>query len=247
MKAYIINLSSSIDRRSYMEEILKPFRSIDKEFINGINGRKLSDIDIEKLFDQKKAFELYGRLIYPGEIGCTLSHQKCYSTLLNSLENYVLIFEDDVIVQNDIEKILKNIEKYINIDEPTIILLSGYAWSLKKEKIDDNYQLASVYDAYYAHSYLINRAAAKLLLNPRPEWIADNWRYLRLNKGIKIKSLIPHIVDQSDFNSTISTNRKLKLHNDNFKQFINICYVGVIKKLLKFIGYYEPKQINKSK
>lgn len=76
MKAYIINLKTSTDRRAYMEQImLSVAHCIDYEFIEAIDGRAMSAQDIREKVNQKKAFQMYGRELRGGEIGCTLSHK----------------------------------------------------------------------------------------------------------------------------------------------------------------------------
>ena len=98
MKAYIINLKEAIERRNYMQKqlaLLPP--SLSSEFIEAVNGKGMNREQLEENFDYEKFRLRYAKEVRPGEIGCTLSHQKCYRRLLESKEKYVLILEDDII------------------------------------------------------------------------------------------------------------------------------------------------------
>ena len=74
---YVINLKKDLDRKQYMEKILSSCKECNIEFVEAVYGKKLSDIQLNDLFDWKLAHKRYGRDINLGEIGCTLSHMKC--------------------------------------------------------------------------------------------------------------------------------------------------------------------------
>jgi glycosyl transferase family 25 len=245
MKAYIINLPGSHDRRLYVENVLKPLESIIPQFIEGINGKELSDEKRSEVFDDKGSFRRYGRYLLGGELGCTLSHYKCYQKLIQSNDNYAVIFEDDIILYSDFEESLETVIPYISINKPVIILLSGGFWYFQK-KILSKSCLGSVYDAYFTHAYVLNKNAAKLLTNEKPFWLADDWRYL-LKKGVTIYGLLPHTVDQNwsgIFTSTVFEGDDARGIN---KKNMNIVYAlyaylrGFIKKVLAFMGLYEKE------
>ncbi|KAA6334520.1 hypothetical protein EZS27_017172 [termite gut metagenome] len=244
MKVYIINLKSSMDRRQYMYDILKPFSAFDIQFVDGIDGRLLSDKERDDLFDLKDSFKRYGRECNPGEQGCTLSHLKCYDMLIKSRENYALIFEDDIVVdKEETISIIEQLEPFINIEEPTVILLSGGYWYYRKDKIIAfDYKLASVYDAYFTHAYLINKAAAQILKEEKPSFLADDWYYIK-SKGIQLKAVKPHLVNQKGdetFQSLIYIgNSSVVKRNLSFLNKMRAYLQGGIKKVLTFISYYE--------
>jgi glycosyl transferase family 25 len=249
MKAYIINLVSSVDRKIYVQKVLEPFKTIEMIFVEGINGKELSKEQQQEIFNGQQFFERYGKYPRQGEIGCTLSHQKCYKELAASNNNYSIIFEDDIIPYQDLENTLEILKPYIDIVKPTIILLSGGYWYYAKKKLTNNYQLAFVYDAYFTHAYLINKSAATLLINERPFWLADDWRYLNL-RGVNIRGVLPHIVDQEwngVFTSLVfdntTTNKLIKTNMPVFR-FIESYFGGFIKKILKLAKCYEKASKN---
>ena len=118
IKTYIINLKKSVKRHDYMQSILSPYSFIDIHFIEAVDGRTLSEEEVEQAFDNKNTIKHYGRKLNRGEIGCTLSHRKCYATLLESDAPYALILEDDI-------KIMRDLSIVQDIDLDTI--MPGYS------------------------------------------------------------------------------------------------------------------------
>lgn len=196
MKTYIINLKKAVDRRKYMAQQLAYLpSSLSVEFVEAVDGRVMCKSEQEKNFDFDKFRQRYAKEVRPGEIGCTLSHQKCYRKLLDSGDKYVLILEDDIVVRQNVDVIFPDIEKMLNADAPRIILLSGWYWYLGTKAIKEQYRLAYVYDAFLTHAYAINREAASLLIERRPFITADDWYYIR-KKGVELYAMLPHLIDQ---------------------------------------------------
>lgn len=91
LKTYVINLPKDQDRRESILKETAQFPWLDIEMIEAVYGKELSDEEKNTLFDGKKCAQYYGRVVLPGEIGCTLSHQTCYRYLLDTDLNYALI------------------------------------------------------------------------------------------------------------------------------------------------------------
>ncbi len=243
MHAFVINLEQSIDRRRHMESVLKQQKGISYEFIAAIDGRKLSDKEKNTVFNIKKSKAYYAKEILPGEIGCTLSHQKCYKKLLESQTyNYVLILEDDIILKNDISELYPILESVISTEKPTIVLLSGWYWFTSKKTISKKYSLAKVFNAFLTQSYIINKPAAKLLQEDKPFIRADDWRYI-IKRGVKVYGISPHIVNQ-DWSGKLPSTVYEENHYLSGYLFtkIRIYFVHFIMKLLKITGFYEEAE-----
>lgn len=58
-----------------------------------------------------------------GKIGCWESHKYCMTKILESDEPYGIIFEDDIVFENNWEEELKYIKEFINISEWDIMYL----------------------------------------------------------------------------------------------------------------------------
>lgn len=97
MKCYVINLDRSVDRLSHVRSVFSDL-NIEFERVSGVDGRSIST------FDQKALVELAPgqRALTPSEIGCFLSHKKCFDLIAKSDDEYACVFEDDIIFSPEI-------------------------------------------------------------------------------------------------------------------------------------------------
>lgn len=236
INVYVINLKKDVERKIYMKKILSSFRNCSIKFVEAVYGKELSDIQIDESFDRKLSYNRYGRKINLGEIGCTLSHMKCYEELTGSEYNYALILEDDITPLRDINDIELFIDYVNNISFPLILFLSADYWYYKKKHISGDYSVASVFDAVGSYAYLINKKAAQLILrkNRKSSHVADNWSLFR-QQGIKLKAVYPYIVDANieEFESSIEQSYFGEIRrNMTFYAVVNSLINGLVKKFL---------------
>ncbi len=241
---FIINLPHSTDRKEYMKGILSKCNNLSTTFTDGIEGIKLSESDICRQFDSSLAYKRYGRSLNKGEIGCTLSHYKCYKEFCESNYNYVLILEDDITILRNLS-ILASLSIFIDTKKPTIILLSGDYWYYNKRKIDSEYSLANICDGVGSYAYLINKAAAKLILkkNPKASCVADNWSLYK-KQGVRIKAVYPYLIDANiePFKSSIQQ----EYHGEKrMNQPINIAVSSYLLSLKKHVLYWIGHFVSK--
>lgn len=213
MKTYIINLKDATDRYQYMRDILKKYKSLDLEFIEAVDGRLMSESERKARFNIDSFKARQGCYPKPGEIGCTLSHRECYRKLLDSAENAALILEDDIVVkQENFEDVLNKVSRLTDTDIPMVILLSDWFWYSDCNEFDKSYKLANVYHAFLAQSYVINKAAARIILNNEADYVADHWHLIK-RMGVKVSALIPHLIDQKwdgTFETSIQSKKESK-------------------------------------
>ena len=118
-KTILINLKKDTDRLEFMT---KQLNKLEIPFIRleAVNGKEYMEKDGSE-YDDREAIKQLGRSATLGEIGCALSHKRCYQKFLNDPEyqdtKYLLILEDDVELNNNFKKILeeeiqKNEQKY---------------------------------------------------------------------------------------------------------------------------------------
>ena len=101
MPIYIINLESRPDRKLRMENELTKHQ-LRGHFIKAVNGK---DVDINKqTYDQQDYF----RKMRTGEIGCYLSHLKCWDLILQSGKPYGMVLEDDTVFIDNFKEIFIN-------------------------------------------------------------------------------------------------------------------------------------------
>lgn len=241
MKTYIINLKEAVERKEYMNQqfaLLPP--SLSVEFVEAVDGRVMSEAKLNEKFDSDKFRIRYTKKVRPGEIGCTLSHQKCYRRLVESGEPYVLILEDDLVVRQNWDTLVPEIENLLNTDEPHIVLLSGWYWYLGTRKLKGHYRLATVYDGFLTHAYAINRSAASLLIERRPFTIADDWFYIR-KKGVELYAILPHLLDQDwsgQFSTSINRDDRKKC-SGLWRRKIEVRFHSFYLKILRIMGRFE--------
>lgn len=245
MKTYIINLKSSEDRRNYMTELMSSIEGFDYSFVDAVNGNEMTDEEVSELFDQEKAFKMYGRELKRGEIGCTLSHKKCSKMLLDSTDMYALILEDDLIWRDsqNIQSIISSLDTVLSVNAPRIVLLSGDYWYTSRRPFTGGYELASVRDAVCTQSYLINRAGAMKLLELGNWHVADDWWAIK-QQGIQLMAVFPHIADQNraDLDTVIAEQYGgLKKNNLSLKRRLTLLWLSFVKKILAETNHFEAK------
>ena len=243
MKIFIVNLQSSVDRRERMKFLLAEKGITDYEFIEAVDGRKMSEEEQEHVFDQKKAFQWYGRICRPGEIGCTLSHQKCYRKMVDEGIDVALILEDDIEIRlNDLQDRLLNLKCLLEFSSPLVLLLSGGYWYKSFENYKSAGRIATVYDAYYTHAYMINLEAARSIIEQYPFILADDWKFIR-DKGVKLRACLPHLIDQQEVLASgiyeNNENRGMNKMNMPLIHRIHMYWIGGVKKILAYLGRFE--------
>tara|TARA_B100000575_G_C22910839_1_gene528928 strand:+ start:66 stop:806 length:741 start_codon:yes stop_codon:yes gene_type:complete len=241
-KVYIINLKHSRERReSILREVSK--QNIKNfKLIEAIDGNKLNTEELNSYtYKNKKNHNPWGPKLTNSQIGCVLSHIKIYKDFINSNYEYALILEDDAIFRDNFTV---NLQTFIlkNLKFKKQILLLSELKEFLKTPIDDmeKYEIVSVTNAFYTHSYFINREAARSLINfnyPVKTW-ADSFVLFTTYCGIKITGLNPYLLDQDKkkFNSTIELQRKFKKHF-LLKRFLYKVKNKILKRFLSFDGH----------
>lgn len=239
MKTYIINLEESKDRKLYMSSQLEALPFLDAEFVVAVDGRMMNAEEQNARFDCSAFQKRYFKKVRPGEIGCTLSHQKCYKMLVKSDENCALILEDDISINEDIQDIIKELNILLNTEQPQIVLLSGWYWFFRSKPFYKHFRLADVYDGFLTHSYVINKSAARLLIESKPGITADDWKYIR-RKGVMLRALLPHLIDQKidGCQSLIQLGDNKMMKGMSLKK-IKIYWNVIVLKGMKVLGYFE--------
>lgn len=245
MKTFVINLERAPERKGYIRALLTPLKFLDFEFIEAVDGRMLAKEEVENVFDCVMSYKRYGRELSLAEIACVLSHYKCYKTILERGLDFALILEDDISIVGDIN-VVKSIEWLVNRPDPIVLLLSGDYWFYRKATQNESLSVTSVFDAVGAYAYVINQAAARLMLekNPKPSCVADHWAFYR-SLGLKIQALSPYVFDANieNFESTIDQRKFGEIRkNMSLFKILNAYWLGLRKRVLYTTGRYVAKQ-----
>ena len=100
-----------------------------------------------------------------GEIGCTLSHIKCYETFMSEDIDFCVILEDDVIIPEYFdEKITNIIQNLKNIDWEFLYLgRNKVDFGKPDEEYDDNFVKAGY--SWWCCGYMLNKKGAEKILS----------------------------------------------------------------------------------
>ena len=90
---YLISLAKDTKRRELLQQKFGSYNSF--KLIDAVDGRELNAREYYKIISP--SFKAYGKVLSPAEVGCSLSHVKAYEAFLASEAKFALIFEDDVI------------------------------------------------------------------------------------------------------------------------------------------------------
>ncbi len=197
MKTLIINLPESTERLDALNARLKGHPYMETEVLEAVDGRKMSHKERKEAFDIHRFKELYRREPRPGEIGCTLSHQKAYRRITSEGVN-ALIIEDDVYAVRDFSRELEEIDSWLSVPRPRIAML-GCACLYRGLPVGsynptDNIHKRLMKPYRYVHgtyAYALNPQAARLMTFPRPWFVADNFIPLSREHNIKVRVMLP--------------------------------------------------------
>lgn len=195
IKTYVINLKDSVDRRQNVLAELSKHPFMNYELVEAVDGRSLSQEDVEHLFDRQRFSWRFGREAMPGEIGCTLSHRECYRKLLSSEEEFALILEDDVrflAEDNLVEDLIGTISGQMTGKARVVTFTRHHFYYSRGERpVGGEYSLCRVREAWGTCAYLVNRKAAAVLLKiEKPYFVADDYELMN-DKGIRVEGVYP--------------------------------------------------------
>jgi GR25 family glycosyltransferase involved in LPS biosynthesis len=134
-------MDSHEDRRTFMEDGLAQ-ANLSATRIVGVNGRALSDEEIETLAPKEAVLATNKRIFLKGEVGCALSHRNIYDDIIKNNIPYAVIMEDDITIPTNFKNIvetllhnhtIKNSWDYIAFDytEPGLHYLRFWLRSIK--------------------------------------------------------------------------------------------------------------------
>ncbi|MEH6370930.1 MULTISPECIES: glycosyltransferase family 25 protein [Pectobacterium] len=250
---FIVSLAKDTDRRKSIAESLKK-ESIDFEFIDAILG---SDLPREEL-DRIKASSPKEFNPTVSEIGCSLSHQKIYSRIINDNIEWSIILEDDAIVDSSLKNFIDGLSGHDRekLNKYALYILGGQEGLEQRRKASLSFFNKQVINGVICRKLIykpayITRACCYLISNElaknfheefnRNYYIADKWDYL-YKKGcfreLYFSEIIRHPI-VSIYNSNIEKERQLNLQKEKrsrkkgtMEKNINLFFF-LIKKFLR--------------
>jgi glycosyl transferase family 25 len=215
MRAYVINLTRSPERRAHMVAELAKC-SIDIEFVDAVDRRHLdvSDPGITDLvapsFLSVDGFRL-------GVAAAALSHLSVYRKIISGGLDIALVLEDDVIVPQDLASLVDAVaEQLVGAEVALLNFDSEQRCKLSRQgsvDLPDSRQLVlpiNGSEPVSGGAYLITRQACERLEKNKPPVCTkpDDWTRF-YNEGLidRVWCVVPMAVTKSpDFASTIDYN-----------------------------------------
>ncbi|MCH9664365.1 MAG: glycosyltransferase family 25 protein, partial [Gammaproteobacteria bacterium] len=241
------NLKRAPDRRQQIKEQLDEL-GLKFEFIDATDAKEgLSDEEMDLI--GREEHPKYEDRVRVGEIGCLISHLRCYQKLLNSSSEYALILEDDALFEKEFVSVLAQI---IKSDVNYNVMQLGYDLSkqvvspwlgkstmplnlLKRRSLgistaeNKPYYVGPVYsNIFCTHCYLISRRGCELLLSAHKKVLRPIDALLN-EAGIPLRfALVPVIAHQSPGEPGNYINYDQK--GDNHKEHKNLMF-RILKQL----------------
>lgn len=256
IEVFVVSLKSATARRHAIQTQLDNL-SIPFRFIDAVNGRDIPEEELLAMQSAQRAFRNYNRNLGPGEIGCTLSHQKIYRLAIEQNLDAAVVLEDDVFLEHNFADFVHTLKSLPPLDFEVILLGGGeykekhanknfYSW-LKRSKESTmipgtNFKIHKIISGHkYAVrtcGYFISQSAARSLhlFSPHNKTLADDWKTF-VDLGILTRLdiiqpyLLKHPVDISD--STIQSDRLGK--NEITKK------ISFAQNIKRICGIYQIK------
>jgi glycosyl transferase family 25 len=186
LRAYVISLRSEQARRSAARERLEGL--VPYVIVDAVDGRAMSDADLQAVTRHMHSRRL-GRPLTPGEVGCSLSHQRALRLFIDSGEAHALILEDDFENKPWTPSGLADLlETARGRPEVEIVKLGGYeAFTARGRLVARRPSCALVETMTFGmctHAYLVSRGGAVKLaaaivpvLDPYDHFLRNDFTY----------------------------------------------------------------------
>jgi glycosyl transferase family 25 len=212
MKAHVINLPRSTDRREHVTRQMAQL-GIPYEFVDAVEGRELSAAQRAELVDEA-AVARSPRWLTPGTIGCTLSHRAAYQQVRDGDDEVGFVVEDDVVLPPDAAEVLEEIAGHMRGREAALLYYRSFEpcafssqdavelsrWGQLLYPIDIRQPITTA-------AYLITREACEPLVDllVPVRVAADSWSIFHEQGAVdRLRCVVPRPAGvRTDFKSTI--------------------------------------------
>ncbi|MBK7666510.1 MAG: glycosyltransferase family 25 protein [Sphingobacteriaceae bacterium] len=234
MKIFVTNLKTSPDRRTH---IIKEFegKGLDFSFVDCVIGKDLSEKELHEKCDMKKInhFNREVEWFTKGVIGCTLTNQNTYRTIIENNYEMALLLEDDTILPDNLKQILTEIENSAKQGDVILLFYLTYTTLKLKALANQNNERPLFYEPlnpeciHGGSAVVVTRKAAENMLkyNTPIRMSPDSWKdFYEANCIGRLLCVHPMPINTADFGTTMgyvrdSVVRKLMISNP-FTRFV---------------------------
>lgn len=198
---YLISLKKDEKRREFLKSEFPKF--YDKfKLIEAIDGREFDALSYYK--NIAPTFYKAGKILSPAEVGCALSHKLVYETFLKSNNDMALIFEDDIIGDDEM---IEKVESFLEILPKNSLMICGgqdsYSAFAKNIK-DELFLVNDLSKGCFTRAccYALDKIAAKKILDLQNDYlyVADDWTRLLADIKLYFCDIFSHPKDLSSSN-----------------------------------------------
>ncbi|WP_262071438.1 glycosyltransferase family 25 protein [Campylobacter coli] len=250
MKAFIINLERSLDRKEYMQrqnqKLFEKNPSLKNKlefiFFKAVDAKNKEYLEFKQHFPWWASWVL-GRELSDGEKACFASHYKLWQECIK-LDKPIIILEDDVEFSDEF---LNNGEEYIEELSKSEYEYVRFCYLFDKKfyPLNENYIL-SFEKLAGTQGYVLKPSAAnkfiskaKFIYTPVDDYMDMFYKHKVLNI-VKKPLLLKHNCKlENEISNLGRTNKKLKIHRKIVREFFRLyrdisrlLYVFYIKKKL---------------
>ncbi|HDV7405869.1 glycosyltransferase family 25 protein [Campylobacter coli] len=250
MKAFIINLERSLDRKEYMQrqnqKLFEKNPSLKNKlefiFFKAVDAKNKEYLEFKQHFPWWASWVL-GRELSDGEKACFASHYKLWQECIK-LDKPIIILEDDVEFSDEF---LNNGEEYIEELSKSEYEYVRFCYLFDKKfyPLNENYIL-SFEKLAGTQGYVLKPSAAnkfiskaKFIYTPVDDYMDMFYKHKVLNI-VKKPLLLKHNCKlESEISNLGRTNKKFKIHRKIVREFFRLyrdisrlLYVFYIKKKL---------------
>jgi len=250
---FVMNPDKYFKRREALTKLLEkmPFQF---QFISINDDLELTPEAITKNHDSKRTIDSFGRDFTRGELASTLNHLLSYKKFLDTENDLAIVMEDDAdFIIDEFIFVIERLIKIIDKRRPQVYLLTPVISYLNSNSKDfsEDYKVVKVIQSWDSSGYVINREAAKKMINAnsRSWFIADDWVRYKRHAKVDVFSIIPTIIKQNlnVFDSNLMASRNKAIKSRSLKYILSrLAHKSIsdIKKyfwLIPFKGYIRNK------
>ncbi|MEX3017877.1 glycosyltransferase family 25 protein [Gymnodinialimonas hymeniacidonis] len=164
---HIINLADNTARMENVRHQLDA-QKLAFERVDAVNGWKLSDQEISKVYDAARNARRHKQDLVPAEIGCYLSHIEAWKRIAASVDPGGIVLEDDFAAEKDLRSVLEALcaNRHQDWDIAKLFSISSPARVTATEPLVGQYDIVVPYRVPSTTlGYAITREAAQHLLS----------------------------------------------------------------------------------
>lgn len=213
---FLINLDRSTERLANAAKQIEA-TGMSFERVSAVDGATLTDEVIQRVFDAKTAARRFPYDLTAGEIGCYLSHVKCWEKIIEDDLDYAIILEDDLLLDAEFARLPEVIQQ---LDTPWHYLKLSCPFkhrpytTAKTLATTPEFSLVNYKKAPTGTvAQVVSRTGAQRLLTHKPPFfrpIDIDLQWAVHEAGLHIQGLVPYVANISDEPSEIQRIAKRK-------------------------------------